>query len=90
MRSKKRRAKAGRDIRWQLMKVLSGGSRPACVRCGKSFFPHLEIDHVDAITWDRYTMNSYDRARYYVFEYVCGVRLQILCGDCNLKKGRGP
>lgn len=90
MRSIKTRAKAGREIRWQLMKVLSPGKRPRCCRCLKSYYPHLEIDHVKPIRWNRYKMNSYDRARLYVFEYVCGVELQVLCKDCNVVKGKGP
>lgn len=58
-----------------------------CAECGSPLDP--TIDHVDGATWERRAVSFMSRVRRYYEEYRAGVRLQVLCHDCNSAQG-GP
>ena len=62
------------------LKHLLGGR---CAVCGARRFAILEIDHVDACTWDQKKLNTEARWYRYLREYREGIRLRLLCRTCN-------
>lgn len=75
--------------RW-LIQVLGN----VCAWCGATWTDsHLEIDHIDGRARSNHSAQTRqqrwpDRVRTYVREFYRGVRLQVLCKECNSKDGR--
>jgi hypothetical protein len=75
--------------RW-LIQVLGN----VCAWCGATWADsHLEIDHPDGRERANHSAHTRkmrwpDRVRQYVREFYRGVRLQVLCKECNSKDGR--
>lgn len=71
--------------RYRLIVVLGN----ACAVCGSTYFPGLQIDHVLGKTWKSSHLSKIRRVNRYWAEYRKDVPLQVLCGTCNQKKGKG-
>ena len=61
----------------QLIQTLGG----KCVICG--YFEDLEIDHIDGRDYKLTNMDPSARISKYYKELKNGVRLRVLCSDCN-------
>ncbi len=66
--------------RLELVKLLGG----ECRQCGSK--GDLQIDHINGKSWTANKVGSDTRVCRYMREMKEG-KLQVLCGDCNSKKG---
>lgn len=60
-----------------------------CAECGtkQPSAAQLVIDHVDGVTWNRYTLSPQMRAARYWREYHAGIPLRALCNSCSATDG---
>lgn len=59
-----------------------------CDQCKGEFpFELCEIDHVDGRLWSAKATAPHTRAKRYWSEFLAGVRLRVLCRECNARDG---
>lgn len=87
-RSQRRRSRLALRLRYQLLKVLSGGQTPQCRACGCLEYKLLQVHHVAGRTWRVHSTDSYGRYCRYWAEWRRDVPLEVRCLLCNSMEGR--
>lgn len=81
------KAKYAHKRRLDLLKRISPDGR--CAKCNEIFpHEHLEVNHVNGITWDHNSVNQHRRYARYWREFEAGVEMNALCQPCNGSDGQ--